>query len=1162
MATNVRLSGAQAGQRSECDIRLNYSNPLQIVGSCNSTNTNNEQFYSADGWSTWSQSTLPTVTGDTSQGDPAVDWTSDGTAWSLQVGIGLTGNVIRSFKSTDSAHATWIFDATLSGTQTNVDKPVLWVDHSPTSTYQDNLYALWWTPTDGATYLARRAGPSGTWQAPQRLSGGETSGGSDGGDVKTNAFGDVFAFWPSEGTQQLFVVKSTDGGANFGTPPVPIATTNGSFLTKLPAEAGRGCLIYITGGAYRTATKDMVYAIWMDLAGGAGCNSPANAPGSNTASTCKTRIFFSRSTNGGANWSTPIKINDQSSLNDQFFPRLAVDDNNGDLAVVYYDTVADSSRDKTDVWMQFSTDDGASWSAASKITTSQTDETVSSAGNRHYGDYLGLTGFNGQYFTCWTDRRSGGSEEIWGAPFRLVQPACTFIINRATLGQDEIDARRKQPRNTPNGLPVPDAIRVAVDGFTKSEIGVTGPGTTLTVASPVSGMTITCTGNLSDSGNYGAEVQRFTFFYNVDFPDDSAFSFAGLSEFETLNVSIATVSASAQIELIKQPNPFILHGDPAWLSVDLRVFVVRPGDTWFGVNFPENGDATAAPPFIQQVIAALTAGQGTAGGQSFSDPNVLTPDEDKSKLYLSTFDNNNVNVYNFALAKVHYIGLSGATGVRVFFRLFQTQTTYVPFDYPPGGRYRRALNNPHGQPIPLAGIEGGEYVTIPCFAEARIDTKVQGMDKQTDDPNVQSFTAHADGSEVDAYFGCWLDTNQPLKPDGTTANTIIPLQPPSSNVDGPYIDPTVPQVTLQGAITRNLHQCLIAEIAFDGVPIPVGKDPSNWDKLAQRNITWSDIGSAQALTTFEIRPTPAGLPLGKTPDELMIDWGNVPDGSFASIYLPAVNVDDILSMADRMYTTHRLVRVDDHTLGCRTGGVTYVPVPAGVGIGYAGLLSIDPSATVTVGQVYKISVRQLTNASATPPPPPPAITVPAITTPGTPTATGEIDWRRVLGAFQLTIPVKVKNNDLLVTEERELSVLKWIAESILPTNRWYPVFQRYLGQIGGRVKVFGGDPTKILPSPTGQVGHKHHHRHHEREKRMAFTGKIAGLIFDRFGDFEGFLLDTEECEREFFSREKDIEKLAERVWRERLRVTVWTECDSPHRPLSIIVRQPPVPFES
>jgi len=55
-------------------------------------------------------------------------------------------------------------------------------------------------------------------------------------------------------------------------------------------------------------------------------------------------------------------------------------------------------------------------------------------------------------------------------------------------------------------------------------------------------------------------------------------------------------------------------------------------------------------------------------------------------------------------------------------------------------------------------------------------------------------------------------------------------------------------------------------------------------------------------------------------------------------------------------------------------------------------------------------------------------------------------------------------------------------------------------------------------------------------------------------------LDTEEGERKFFSREKEMEELAERAWRERLRITVWTECDEPHRPLSIIVRESPAPF--
>jgi hypothetical protein len=112
-------------------------------------------------------------------------------------------------------------------------------------------------------------------------------------------------------------------------------------------------------------------------------------------------------------------------------------------------------------------------------------------------------------------------------------------------------------------------------------------------------------------------------------------------------------------------------------------------------------------------------------------------------------------------------------------------------------------------------------------------------------------------------------------------------------------------------------------------------------------------------------------------------------------------------------------------------------------------------------------------------------------------------------------------------------------------------------------------PTPYLPEPKRRIrvsgvcgtcvaGRKKHPRHEER--RLAFTGKISGLIFDRFGDFEGFLLDTEDGEREYCSREREVKDSAERAWRERLQITVWAECGEPHRPLSIIVRQPPAPF--
>jgi hypothetical protein len=266
-------------------------------------------------------------------------------------------------------------------------------------------------------------------------------------------------------------------------------------------------------------------------------------------------------------------------------------------------------------------------------------------------------------------------------------------------------------------------------------------------------------------------------------------------------------------------------------------------------------------------------------------------------------------------------------------------------------------------------------------------------------------------------------------------------------------------------------------------------------------------------------------------------------------------------MANKMYARHRLSISDAHTLTCAARGITYVPIPPGVGSNYAGLLTVDLPPTVRREQGFKVVTRQLTNVSAkrpTPPPPPPGFRAQGNQDVALPKAAAKdlIEWRRVLGSFQLSIPVETREA-LLGPEARLLSVLRWIGKGIPHHSRWHPVFQRYLEQIAGRVSALGGDPGKILPSPSGDGGAK---PHKAPEDRLDFTGKIAGLIFDRFGDFAGFLLDTEDGERRFSSRDKQIADLAQRAWRERLRITVCVERHEPHRPESIIVREPPAPF--
>ncbi|HSK81775.1 MAG TPA: hypothetical protein VLQ45_35315 [Thermoanaerobaculia bacterium] len=426
VGTNARISGAATNPRSESDIRVNYWDPTKIISGSNNIGGNGQQamFFSTNTGGTWGQTFLPLATGDAFHSDPTVDWFSNGTAIATAIGINSSATQLRmrSYLSTNNG-ATWTLDGTFSGSQTNADKQIVWVDHSNTSAFKDNVYACWHNGLP--QFVNRRAGSGGTWGTPLQISGAETTGTAIGCDVKTNSSGDVFVFWPATGNRRILMAKSTNGGVSYGT-PVIVTTAFDSYDIGVPSFNNRRILIYATGGTYKTGTKDNVYVAWADLSGDTGCTTATNEPGSNASSTCKTRIWFSRSTNGGTTWSTPVKINNQAGLNDQYNPWMVVDETNGQLAIIYYDTVGDATRKKTHVYYQASFDDGSSWSTPLQVTTAQTDETIAGAdlGNQ-YGDYNSLSGIAGTFFGSWTDRRSGGKEEIWTAAIQEGGTPCT-----------------------------------------------------------------------------------------------------------------------------------------------------------------------------------------------------------------------------------------------------------------------------------------------------------------------------------------------------------------------------------------------------------------------------------------------------------------------------------------------------------------------------------------------------------------------------------------------------------------------------------------------------------------------------------------------------------------------------------------------------------------
>ncbi len=148
------------------------------------------------------------------------------------------------------------------------------------------------------------------------------------------------------------------------------------------------------------------------------------------------------------------------------------------------------------------------------------------------------------------------------------------------------------------------------------------------------------------------------------------------------------------------------------------------------------------------------------------------------------------------------------------------------------------------------------------------------------------------------------------------------------------------------------------------------------------------------------------------------------------------------------------------------------------------------------------------------------------------------NWRYIVGTFAVEIPVTTPKV-MLWPEENTLAILKWRLGEMEPTNRWVPVLKRYIGYIEGRVNGLGGNSSTIQPSPWGAYGAPVIIVPEPIPVPEEFTGKIAGLIYDHFGDFEGFVLETAVCEtRRFCSREAKMEAVVRDLWRERSVVTV------------------------
>jgi hypothetical protein len=412
-----------SGSQSE---NSGFVNPVASTTVLNSNNSLNPGFQGADylistnSGTTWGGST--NAAGGANSGDPAVGISSDGSRW--YVNYINNASYGQSVAVSTNQGSTWT--AYVAAVSTGMcDKNHFWIDVAAGSPYLNNLYVaysnLGGAPNVNRIEFVRSTNGGLNWSGKLNISAGAGQGGSheQGVNIQTGPNGEVYVVWsiyeswPSVETSIGFA-KSTNGGANFSASSRIITNTKGirGYIKGIRCNSFPSSACDISNSAYR----GHLYVVWANM----------GVPGVNTGSDVD--IYMIKSTNGGTNWGTPVKVIKDCTTGDgkvAWQPWITCDPVTGNLSCVFYDDRSSASG-LVETWCANSSNGGATWNNFKVSDVAFTPAPIPGLASGYMGDYLGITARNGNVYPFWCDNR-GGYWRTYTSPY-VFGPAAEVSI--------------------------------------------------------------------------------------------------------------------------------------------------------------------------------------------------------------------------------------------------------------------------------------------------------------------------------------------------------------------------------------------------------------------------------------------------------------------------------------------------------------------------------------------------------------------------------------------------------------------------------------------------------------------------------------------------------------------------------------------------------------
>lgn len=356
---------------AETDIAVSPRNPNLFVASDNRVTGFSGTplvYYSTDGGVNWGNTSISS-----NQGDPVFCADSLGNFY-----LAVLNNGIRLLKSTNNG-VSW---TNLGNIVTNANADKEWIAADQTGgPFQNHVYMAYVNFSTGASVDFWRSTNNGTsWSFVGNMGTGTPN---PGPDVAVGPNGRVYLAWYNGGT---VVRVSTDGGATFN-PQVQASlhstpgSINGSGRYVLKTDIRVNAMPHIAVDMSSGSRRGYIYNVYA-----------TNPPGPDAAD-----IYCTRSTDGGATWSSgsPVRVNDDAGFTDQWMCDVSVD-NQGRVWAMWWDSRNDDPNNLlTETYGAVSIDGGLTFTNFKISNQNFNPATVKIfQGANHYylGDYQGIAG--------------------------------------------------------------------------------------------------------------------------------------------------------------------------------------------------------------------------------------------------------------------------------------------------------------------------------------------------------------------------------------------------------------------------------------------------------------------------------------------------------------------------------------------------------------------------------------------------------------------------------------------------------------------------------------------------------------------------------------------------------------------------------------------------